>query len=253
MNESVLLSDDAGAVRTLTMNRPDKLNALSQELTGALTTAILAADADEAVKAIVLTGAGRAFCAGADLGEAQRLNPGVADRVSERASMAMDLQLAFQKTNKPVIAAVRGYAIAGGCGLALACDLVVAADNAKFGYPEIKRGIVAAVVMANLARQVGTKAAFELLIRGEHIDANRALRLGMINTVVAAEQVLPEAQRIAAELADLPQQALRMTKQLFYRVLDLPFAEAMQAGKESNAAMRGFERDPSMARFAKKD
>lgn len=223
---------------------------MNHELTRALTAALHAADADPAVRVVILTGAGRAFCAGADLGEAQRLTPDAAERVTERADVAAGLQLAFQSTGKPIIAAVHGYAIAGGCGVALACDLVVAADDAKFGYPEIKRGIVAAVVVANLARQIGTKPAFELLIRGEHLDAARALALGMINAVVPAKQALPEAHRIAASLAALNQQALIATKRLFYRVLDLPFADAMQAGRDVNEMMRGFERDPSMARFS---
>ena len=147
------------------------------------------------------TGAGRAFCAGADIDEFQDLTPDHAARVEHRAQLTMRSHLVFSKMKKPVIAAVRGAAMGGGAGLALACDLVVASENATFGYPEIKHGILPAIVITNLTRQVGRKAAFELVSTGEPMGAARALVLGAINKVVPDEKLMDEAMALAQTLA----------------------------------------------------
>ena len=156
-----LLTENRGAVRILTMNRPEKRNALNSALTQGLLDALRAADADESVGAIVLTGAGQGFCAGADLTEFKDLAAGVA--AENRAELTMQLHLVFSKISKPVVSAINGHAMGGGAGIAIAADLAVMADSAKLGYPETKHGIVAAVVMANLVRQVGrTRLAITL-------------------------------------------------------------------------------------------
>ena len=156
-----LLTEDKGAVRILTLNRPEKRNALDTALSRALLEALRAADGDETVRCVVLTGAGPAFCAGADLAEFKRLrDPQAAET---RAELTMQLHLAFSKMITPVVTAINGAAMGGGAGLAIAGDLAVMASSAKLGYPETKHGIVAAIVMANLVRQVGRKAAFELV------------------------------------------------------------------------------------------
>ena len=188
----VLGVEDRGAVRILTMNRPEKRNALNSELTQRLLDAFRAADADESVGAIVLTGAGQGFCAGADLSEFKDLQAAVA--AENRAELTMQLHLVFSKISKPIVTAINGHAMGGGAGLAIAGDLAVMADSAKLGYPEAKHGIVAAIVMANLVRQVGRKAAFELVSLGEPIDAQRALQLGMVNRVVSLSEVLDTAR-----------------------------------------------------------
>jgi enoyl-CoA hydratase/carnithine racemase len=229
-----------GAVRVLTMNRPDKLNALNHALSQALYDALWATDRDDAVAAIVLTGAGRAFCAGADIAEFSTLVPEHSKAVRARADLTMGLHLAVSKLSKPVIAAVRGYAMGGGCGLALACDLVIASDGAKFGYPEVKRGIVGAVVMPNLIRQIGRKAAFELVALGEPIGADRALALGMINRVVPDDRLDDAALAIATTIATMSRDAMAATKRLFHRVADLPLEQGLQAGRDTNVMMRGF-------------
>src|ERR1700694_6016490 len=168
-----LLVENRGAVRILTLNRPEKRNALNTELTKALLDAMRAADADESVACIVLTGAGPGFCAGADLAEFKGLkDPQAAET---RAELTMQLHLVFSRISKPVICAINGAAMGGGAGLAIAGDLAVMAEGAKLGYPETKHGIVAPIVLGNLVPQVGRKAAFELVATGEPIDAARAL------------------------------------------------------------------------------
>jgi enoyl-CoA hydratase/carnithine racemase len=196
-----LLIENRGAVRILTMNRPEKRNALNQALTQGLLDALRTADADESVGALVLTGAGQGFCAGADLGEFKELGAGLA--AEDRAELTMQLHLAFTRIKKPIVAAINGHAMGGGAGLAIAADLAVMAEGAKLGYPEPKHGIVAAIVMANLVRQVGRKAAFELVSLGEPIDAEQALRLGMVNRVVARENLLSGALQLAEKLASV--------------------------------------------------
>lgn len=238
--KNVLLLEDRGAVRILTMNRPEKRNALNSELTGSLLGALRSADQDESIACVVLIGAGPGFCAGADLSEFKALqDPRAAER---RAELTMRLHLAFSKMSTPVVTAINGAAMGGGAGLAIAGDMAVMAQGAKLGYPESKHGIVAAIVMANLVRQVGRKAAFELVSMGEPIDAARALQLGMVNRVVPDAELLKEALRIAERLAAVPGPAMKETKRLFHEVADLPLAAALERGREANRRMRNFQK-----------
>ena len=232
----MLLVENRGAVRILTMNRPEKRNALNSELTQGLLDALRAADADESVGAIVLTGAGQGFCA--DLSEFRELGAGLA--AQDRAELTMQLHLKFIKISKPVVAAVNGHAMGGGAGLAIASDLAVMAEGAKLGYPEPKHGIVAAIVMANLVRQVGRKAAFELVSLGEPVEAREALRLGMVNRVVPLEELMGHAVSIAEKLAAVKREAMAETKRLFHEVVDLPLPVALERGRDTNKRMRNF-------------
>lgn len=238
----VLLVEDRGAVRVLTLNRPEKRNALNTELTQMLLDALRGADADESVGAVVLAGAGQGFCAGADLAEFKDLTPEQQGRVDARAELTMQLHLAFSKMAKPVVTAVNGAAMGGGAGLAVAGDLAVMGEGAKLGYPETRHGIVAAIVMANLSRQVGRKAAFELVALGEPIGAQRALALGLVNRVVPDADILREAVALAEKLAAVNRPAMATTKQLFHEVADLPLEEALKRGREANKRMRAFRK-----------
>jgi enoyl-CoA hydratase/carnithine racemase len=235
MAEPVLLTEDRGAVRILTMNRPDKLNALNTALTQALLDALLAADVVAETRAVVLTGAGRAFCAGADLTEAAGL---ASDSASARVDLTTRLMAQLPRLGKPVVSAVRGHALGGGAGLALACDLVIAAPSLKLGYPEVAHGIVPALVLAGLVRQIGPKPAFELVALGRPIGAERALALGLANRVVEEARLIDEAVTLAEQMATVQPTAMRATKQLFYQVMELPFDEAMAAGRDVNLTMR---------------
>jgi len=239
---SLLLVEDRGAVRILTLNRPEKRNALNSDLTRALLEALRAADRDEAVGSVVLAGAGQGFCAGADLGEFKDLTPENHDLVDARAELTMQLHLAFPKMAKPVVTAVQGAAMGGGAGLAIAGDLAVMAEGAKIGYPETRHGIVAAIVMANLSRQVGRKAAFELVALGEAIDARQALALGMVNRVVPDAELMQEALALAEKLAAVGRPAMATTKRLFHEVADLPLERALERGREANQRMRALRK-----------
>jgi enoyl-CoA hydratase len=239
---SELLSEDRAGVRILTMNRPAKRNALNLALTQALLAGLRAAEADESVRSIVLTGAGSAFCAGADLAELKDLTPDQAERVETRAELTMALHGIFSRLSKPVVTAINGPAMGGGAGLALAGDVAVMAATAKLGYPEVKHGIVAAVVMAGLVRNAGRKAAFELVAGGEPVDAARAFALGLVNRVTAPAELMPTACAIAEKFAAVDRPAMAATKELFYRALDLPFGEALAAGRDVNKRMRAFRK-----------
>jgi enoyl-CoA hydratase/carnithine racemase len=236
----VLLVEDRGAVRILTMNRPEKRNALNSELTQALLDSLKRANEDEKVACVVLTGAGQGFCAGADLAEFKGLaDPQAAER---RAELTMQLHLVFSKIAKPVVTAINGAAMGGGAGLAIAGDMAVMAEGAKLGYPETKHGIVAAIVMANLVRQVGRKAAFELVALGEPIDAAQALRLGMVNRIAKNEELLPVAVSVAEKLAEVARPAMAETKRLFHEVADLALGPALERGRDTNRRMRNFQK-----------
>jgi len=239
-HESPLLITDHGAVRTLTMHRPKQHNALNTALTQALRNGLREADADPGVRAVVLTGAGKSFCAGADITEFSALTPEDPQTVQARADLTAALHLAFSHLDTPVVAAVHGNALGGGAGLALACDLVVMADNARFGYPELKHGIVAAIVLANLVRQLGKKQAFALVSMAEPIDGHAAQALGLVNRVTPEADVFDAAHHIATTLAAWDPLAMATTKRTFYRASDLTLAAALDVGRDANVMMRGF-------------
>ncbi|WP_199785906.1 MULTISPECIES: enoyl-CoA hydratase/isomerase family protein [Actinomycetes] len=236
----MLLTENHDAVRVLTLNRPDKLNALDTALTRALDTALDEAGRDPSVRAVVLTGAGRGFCAGADLNEFSSLTPGQPEAVLERAALTARLQTRMQQLPVPVVSAVRGAAVGGGAGLAIGADLVVAGSDLKFGYPELKHSIVPALVMTGLVRHLGRKLAFELVSTGRLLTAAEALSSGLVNRVVEPAETVPAALAIAQRWASVEPRALAAAKDLFYRVADLPTDAAMRAGQDVNALMRGF-------------
>ena len=224
------------------MNRPEKRNALNTELTRALLDGLRAADAADSVAVVVLAGAGQGFCAGADLSEFKDLTPEKQHLVEERAELTMQLHLAFSRMAKPVVTAINGAALGGGAGLAIAGDLAIMAASAQIGYPETRHGIVAAIVMANLVRQVGRKQAFELVSLGEPIGAGKSLALGLVNRVVADADLLVATIAIAAKLSGVKREALTETKRLFHEVADLPLEQALERGREANKRMRAFRK-----------
>lgn len=236
----VLIAEDRGPVRILWLNRPDKLNALDTALTQALHDALVEADRSDDVRAIVLAGRGRAFCAGADLGEFSGLTPDRQDAVLRRADLTCRTQAMLQKLRKPVVSAVQGAAVGGGAGLAIGSDMMVAATDLRFGYPELKHSIVPALVMTGLQRSLGRKAAFELISLGRLIGAEECRALGLANRIAGPDQVLDVALEIAGAWAGAHPRAMAAAKELFYRVGDLPTDAAMAAGRDTNALMRGF-------------
>lgn len=223
----------------LTLNRPDRRNALSRDLIAALTEAFGRARDDATARCVILTGAGNAFCAGMDLAELQESlteGKGKQTPVWDDALRLAKLYDLMYTLPKPTIAAVNGAAVAGGAGLASACDLAVAVPEARFGYPEVRRGLVAAMVMPHLLRHVGERTARYLLLTGELIDAEDACRLGLINAVAPAEQLLTRALAWAHALAEGGPNALARTKellQLFSRQ-----AVALEEAAKASAAPR---------------
>lgn len=234
--------EDRGPVRIITLDRADKLNALNTALTRQLLDAIEDVGRTPSVRAAVLRGAGRGFCSGADLAEFRDLTPAQQDRVVARADLTCRLQSAAADQAKPFVAAIHGATVGGGAGLALGCDMVVAARGLKFGYPETRHSIVPALVMTGLARALGRKAAFEMISLGRLIDADEAAGLGLVNRVVDGDP-LPAALEIAESWAAIDPRAMAATKSLFYRVCDVPHHAAMMIGRDVNTMMRGFRED----------
>lgn len=240
MTETVL-AEDHGGVRLLTLNRPDKMNAINGALTNDLKVALAAADADDKVAAIVLTGSGRAFSAGADMKEAQS-HAGRGQRANIQASPGSTaLYEAIMAIDKPVVAAVSGYALGGGCALVMASDIVVAGESAIFGYPEVKRGLAATAVTPTLVAQIGRKWASELLLLSENISASRAAEIGLVNRVAPDAEVVGTALAMAETLAGYSHDALWMTKRMIRRSADLSLSQAHGLARDSMLVMRGFD------------
>ncbi len=227
-----------GAVRHLVLNRPDKRNAIDGAMVEALLDQIAAADLASEVRVIALRGAGTDFCSGADLGELLASAEQPAEANAASAERLGQVFTALRELPKPVVAVVHGRAFAGGCGLATACDMILARDDALFGYPEVHRGFVPAMVMAMLRRAVGEKAAFDLVTTGRSITAQEALRLGLISRVIAAGQFETEVAHVLGEFAMLSPTAVALTKRLLYAVDTAEFGAAITLGAQVNALAR---------------
>jgi methylglutaconyl-CoA hydratase len=237
--QAPVLVTQEGAVGVITLNRPEKRNALNAEVVAGVKAALAELTGDDSVRVIVLTGAGPDFCAGADLEQLERIASGAdpMDNLADAQSLG-DLFVRMRHAPKPIVAAVRGNAIAGGAGLACACDLVLADEDAVFGYPEVHLGFVPAMVMALLRRAVGEKVAFELVARGNRIDADEAWRLGLVNSVFEPDAFEDEVAHYTRELAQRSASAIALTKRLLYGMDGASFEEAIARGAETNALAR---------------
>lgn len=238
MSAGVLLTSVEDGVATLTLNRPEKRNALNAELVEALAEAVRQTSIDERVRVVALRGAGPDFCSGADLAELERIA-----ELDERENLADarrlgDLLMSLRQHPRPVVAVVQGRALAGGCGLATACDLVLAHEDAQFGYPEVHLGFVPAMVMALLRRKVGEGRAFELAVRGRRMSATEAERLGLVNEVFAEGDFRAGLAATLTELARLPASAVTLTKRLLYDLDGLDAAAGIERGAQVNVEAR---------------
>jgi methylglutaconyl-CoA hydratase len=238
MEERPLLYAIEGTVALVTLNRPEKRNALDDALVAGLKEALREADARADLRAVLLTGAGADFCSGADLSALQKISESSIVENLEDAQSLMELYALIRHVRVPVVAAVRGRALAGGCGLATACDIVLASASARFGYPEVKIGFVPAMVTAILRRNVSEKRAFELITRGEEITAAEAERFGLINHVFEDESFESEVERYVAGFERVSRSAVMLTKRLLYQTDGLTFDAALQAGTDTNAIAR---------------
>lgn len=215
MSESLVLYEVKGSAAIVTINRADKRNALNRGLIDAIAGAFARTLNEDSVRCVILAAAGPVFCAGMDLAELQQSLDIPKDQspIWDDAFRLAKLYDQIYALPKPTIAAVQGAAVAGGAGLVTVCDMAIAAPEAKFGYPEVRRGLVAAMVMPHLMRHVGDRMARYLLLSGELIDASEAAHVGFINEVVPADQLLERALAFAKACSEGGPQALAKTKE----------------------------------------
>jgi methylglutaconyl-CoA hydratase len=241
MNDSPVIYAVEGAVALVTLNRPEKRNALNDALVAGFKRALRDADEREDVRAVLVTGAGADFCSGADLSALQKISESSAVENLEDAQSLSELFTLIRRVRVPVVAAVRGRALAGGCGLATACDIVLASTSARFGYPEVKIGFVPAMVMAILRRNVSEKRAFELITRGAEISAAEAERIGLVNHVFEDDAFETQVERYVAGFEQVSRSAVVLTKRLLYQMDGMSFDAALQAGADVNTIARTTE------------
>jgi methylglutaconyl-CoA hydratase len=259
MSATLVNREDRGPVAVLTLNRPQQRNALSRALLAQLRDAVDKLSVDERIRVVVLTGAGTAFCAGMDLKEAAAID---ASPDAEQQTIAVlqefaDLIQRVHTLRKPTIAAVNGEALAGGAGLMSACDSVIATESARIGYPEVRRGLVPAIVMHDLVRQVGDRRARQLLLSGDPISSSIASQWGLVNTVTTLDRCLAEAIRVGEGLAECAPTAVAATKKLLDEVSSRPhdlrgaaaISAAIRCSEEAREGIRAFveKRPPAWA------
>jgi len=247
-DEIVLVDTSRPHIRVITLNRPEKRNALSIPLLEALCHALDEANQDAETRVVIITGAGPVFCAGLDLTEAR--DPEKAHRSGELVGRALK---GIMNSPHTTISAVRGAAIAGGAGIMLACDLSVVADDFRTGFVEVRRGLVAAFVMTFVRRKVGEPKAREMLLLGELMSAEEAKAAGLVNRVVPADHIMGEAYAFAYAALKGGPIAIRETKKLFDELYDLPVSEHLDHAEKFHRAMRTTEEgQEGLAAYAEK-
>ncbi len=227
MYTNLTLATPEPGIYLLTVNRPKSLNALNADTLDEIAAAVAEVGADSGARALLVTGAGeKAFVAGADISQMQNFDSAQAQAFSERGNRTFR---ALEMLPVPVVALVNGYALGGGCELAMACDWIVASERAMFGQPEVNLGVVAGFGgTQRLTRLVGRAMAMDLLVTGRMVKADEALRIGLVNQVVAPEQILEKGLEIARSIASKGPVAVRLTKQIVQRGQDLDLANACQ-------------------------
>lgn len=232
MDYERILYEARGPVGFLTLNHPQKANALSRRMIAEIIHALQEAAGDEGIKVIVIRGAGRHFCAGHDLSEMKDLGMHAAREIFDRCNRMMQL---LHEIPQPVIAQVQGMATAAGCQLVAWCDLAVAEEGARFAAPGVKIGLFCTTPMTALSRAIGRKAALEMLLTGREVPAAEACRLGLVNRVVPAERLSGETEQLAAEIARASRLVLAIGKQGFYAQVDATDEKALHYAKHTIA------------------
>ena len=231
MSEPAVLTEVSDGVMTITINRPSAKNAVNKDVAEGIAAALDSLDADDNTHVVILTGAGGTFCSGMDL---KAFVTGETPYVAGRGFAGM----VEKSTDKPMIAAVEGYALAGGCELAITCDLIVAADNAMFGIPEVKRGLAAAAGgLVRLPRQIPSRVAMEMALTGDFMSAERAMSVGLINQITPAGEALAQAKALAAKIAENGPLAVKRSKQVIKESIDWSQDEMFANQQEITSAV----------------
>ena len=229
MNKEILLRNDKNKIAYLVFNKPEKLNVLSEEMLAALYDQLIKLENDEAIRCIVLTGKGKAFCAGHDLSEltlGRQTPDGGQEYFQKIFDMCSKLMQKIQEVPQPVIAQVNGPAVAAGCQLVATCDLAIAGESAKFGVNGVNIGLFCSTPMVALTRNINLKNAFELLVSGKIIKPEEAQRLGLINRVVSDESLDEEVNELATLISSKLSAAVKIGKKVFYKQAQMPLDEA---------------------------
>ncbi|MCH7908726.1 MAG: enoyl-CoA hydratase [Candidatus Hydrogenedentes bacterium] len=245
MSEPVLLVDRKDGIATLTLNRPDKLNALSMELLQALVDELERLRSDPEIGVVILTGAGRAFCAGLDLKE-------MGDPNGPRADVAQpDPPMMLRTLPQPVIGAINGLAITGGLEISLSCDILIATPEARFADTHVRLGIIAGWGLSQrLSRAIGLNRAKELSLTGNYLTAERAYEWGLVNRIVSREELLPTCEALARDMLSCIPESMREYKRLMDRGFDLALGDAMTYEVEINRLYKGPRPEDIAARLA---
>jgi len=230
----------AGGAARITLNRPDKRNAITGEMMAALRDALQRANDDSTVRVVLIRGAGLDFCAGLDLREVLESAEDESASIGSARRLG-DLYIAMRRHPKPILAAVQGRALGGGAGIATASDLILAAESARFGYPEVKLGFIPAIVATMLRRAVNERQAMELALTGEPLSAPRAYAVGLINRVYPDAEFETEVERYVAALAEQSATAMSLSKALLYQTDGISFEASIEAGIQANVQARRTE------------
>ena len=242
----------AGGVARITLNRPEKRNAITGEMMAALREALQRAEDDSTVRVLLIRGAGKDFCAGLDLSEVLKSAEDESAAIASARRLG-DLYIAMRRHPKPIVAAVQGRALGGGAGIATACDLIVAAESAQFGYPEVKLGFIPAIVATMLRRAVNERQAMELALTGEPLSASRAYAIGLINGVYPDAEFDAGVERLRRRARRKSATAMSLSKALLYQTDGMSFEASIEAGVQANVQARmtdDFKR--GVERFLKK-
>lgn len=253
---AILKRSDTGGIAHLTMNAPERLNALSDEMLAALQSQFDALQEDRAIRAVILSGTGKAFCAGHDLKQmtaARQAEDGGRAYFEDLFTRCATMMQSIQSLPQPVIAQVHGIATAAGCQLVASCDLAVAADDTRFGVNGVNIGLFCSTPMVALSRNIPRKHAFEMLTTGEFLDAARARDLGLINRAFPAEVVAIKTRALAEQISDKLAVAVKIGKEAYYRQLEMPLAEAYEyTGKAIVDNMLSRDTEEGIAAFLDK-
>ena len=237
-NYERILIEEIGLTKKVTLNRPEKRNSLDEIMINELKDAITKISNDTETKSVILTGAGGHFCTGLFLDYVQKISQFDILQNKEDSKNFKDLLVLIYECKKPVIAMVDGYALAGGCGIASACDLIVASNKATFGYTEVRIGFIPAIVMIFLLKRVSETYAKDLLLTARFMDADEAYRIGFLNYVVKQSELESYTQKLCDDLNKLPMSSLTLTKEMFKNVPSMSFESALDYAVDLNAATR---------------